>query len=129
MVNSTFKRIVAPVADPLGYALLMSRAADLGLARRHGPRTEKRVALTFDDGPVPGGTESVYEILSEFGVLGTFFCVGTNTREHPTLIRTGVALGHVIGAHSMYHARMSAVSPTDTAHIDDCLGALRQVLG
>ena len=129
MVNPTFKRLASPVLDPLGYALLMSRLADLGMARRHGPRTEKRVALTFDDGPVLGGTEAVQDALGEFGVRGTFFCVGANALLHPELILRGDEAGHVIGAHSMNHARMTAIRPSGTAHIDDCLTTLGNILG
>lgn len=129
MVNPTFKRLASPILDPLGYALLMSPAADLGLAHRHGPRTEMRVALTFDDGPVLGGTESVLDVLGAFGVTGTFFCIGANTRQHPELIHRAYHAGHIIGAHSMNHARITAVSPVGTAHIDDCLQELHSVLG
>jgi peptidoglycan/xylan/chitin deacetylase (PgdA/CDA1 family) len=129
MVNPTFKRLASPVLDPLGYALLMSPCADLGMALRHGPRTEKRVALTFDDGPVLGGTEAVFDALGEFGVPGTFFCIGANALMHPEIILRGYREGHVIGAHSMNHARITAVKPTGTAHIDECLETLRDILG
>jgi peptidoglycan/xylan/chitin deacetylase (PgdA/CDA1 family) len=128
-VNPTFKRLASPALDPLGYALLMSRAADLGLAHRHGLRTAPRVALTFDDGPVLGGTEVVLDALGELGVPGTFFCIGANALLHPEIIRRADAAGHVIGAHSMHHGRIQAVSLTDTAHIDECLAVLREVLG
>ena|SRR5258705_6504706 len=129
MVNPTLKRLVSPVADPIGYAVFMSRAADFNLARRHGQRTDKRVALTFDDGPVLGGTEAVLDTLDEFGVPGTFFCIGANALQHPEIIRRAHEAGHVIGAHSMNHARVSLLSPTATAHIDDCLSVLREIIG
>jgi peptidoglycan-N-acetylglucosamine deacetylase len=129
MVNPTLKRLVSPVLDPIGYALLMSPLADLGLAHRHGPRTERRVALTFDDGPVLGGTEAVIDVLGEYGVPGTFFCIGANTRQHPEIIRRAYEAGHVIGGHSMNHGRIQAVLPADTSHIEGCLAELRAVLG
>lgn len=129
MVNPTLKRLVSPVLDPLGYALLMSRTADLGRAHRHGPRTERRVALTFDDGPVLGGTEAVQDTLNELGVPGTFFCIGANVLQHPEVVLRGYTTGHVIGAHSMNHARITAVSPVGASHIDNCVTALREVLG
>jgi peptidoglycan/xylan/chitin deacetylase (PgdA/CDA1 family) len=129
MVNTTLKRLLSPVLDPLGYALLMSPVADLGLARRHGDRTRKAVALTFDDGPVLGGTEAVLDALGEYGAPGTFFCIGANAHQHPEIIRRAYAAGHVIGGHSMNHGRIQAASLTDTAHIDDCLAELTAVLG
>lgn len=129
MVNPTFKRLASPILDPIGYGLLMSRAADLGMAHRHGSRVEKRVALTFDDGPVLGGTEAVQDTLDEFGVPGTFFCIGANVLRHPEIVLRGYRAGHVIGAHSMNHARITAVSPVGASHIDDCMAALHDVLG
>ena len=129
MVNSTFKRIVSPVLDPLGNALLVSRAASIGHSYRHGPRTLMRIALTFDDGPSLGGTEAVLDTLDEFGVLGTFFCVGANTKMHPEVVRRAYSSGHIIGAHSMNHGRTGAVSLTDGSHIDDCLREIRRVTG
>ncbi|MBF6589145.1 MAG: polysaccharide deacetylase family protein [Ktedonobacterales bacterium] len=123
------KRVLSPLLDPLGNALFLSWAGDLGQAHRHGPRTAKRVALTFDDGPVLGGTEQVLDALAEFGVPGTFFCIGANVRQHPEIVRRAVAAGHAIGAHSMHHSRLATVSPTDAHHIEACVAALQDVLG
>lgn len=129
MVNPVVRQIASPVLDPIGNTLFMSPLGDLGRARRHGERTRKVVSLTFDDGPVRGGTEEVLDTLDDFGVPGTFFCVGANTRMHPEIILRAYHAGHVIGAHSMNHGRTGAVSLTDTSHIDDCLRELHSVLG
>lgn len=129
MVNRLVKQMLAPVLDPLGNWMFMPRLADLGLARRHGERTRKVVALTFDDGPVLGGTEAVLGTLGEFGILATFFCIGANTLMHPDVMRRAYDAGHIIGAHSMNHGRTGAVSPTDGTHIDSCMDAIRQVIG
>lgn len=129
MMHPILKRVLSPALDPLLSAALLSRLGDLGAAHRHGSRARKLVALTFDDGPVRGGTEEVLDALAEHGVHATFFCIGANALQHPELIRRAAAAGHVIGAHSMHHSRLATVSPTDTAHIDDCVDALRGVLG
>src|SRR5579872_5072801 len=39
----------------------------------HGPRGEKRVALSFDDGPDPVVTPEVLDALKEYGAKATFF--------------------------------------------------------
>lgn len=39
---------------------------------------QKVVALTFDDGPMPGETEDVLSILNEEGVKATFFVMGAD---------------------------------------------------
>jgi peptidoglycan-N-acetylglucosamine deacetylase len=64
---------------------------------------EGRVALTFDDGPQPGSTDRVLDVLAELGVRATFFCVGRNARAHPGLVHRIRAEGHVVGSHSMTH--------------------------
>ncbi|HEY7983249.1 MAG TPA: polysaccharide deacetylase family protein [Ktedonobacterales bacterium] len=110
-------------------AVLRSRAAGLGLARRRGPRDRRVVALTFDDGPVLGGTERVLDALACLGVPATFFCVGVNAERHPELIRRAVAEGHVVAAHSMWHERLAALPVSGAAHIERCQAVLRAVTG
>ena len=65
----------------------------------------KRVTLTFDNGPTPGITEHVLDILSAHRVRGTFFIVGERL-ERPggrALAVRAHAEGHWIGNHSWSH--------------------------
>jgi peptidoglycan/xylan/chitin deacetylase (PgdA/CDA1 family) len=62
----------------------------------------KCVALTFDDGPVPG-TANVLALLRRNHVHATFFVTGVNAKAHPKLLRRMVADGNVIGNHSWNH--------------------------
>jgi peptidoglycan/xylan/chitin deacetylase (PgdA/CDA1 family) len=64
------------------------------------------VALTFDDGPAPGFTEAVLQILRERGVRATFFVTGRELEENPAEGRSIVAEGHELGNHSYSHRRM-----------------------
>lgn len=64
------------------------------------------VALTFDDGPTPGGTDAVLAMLDSLGVPATFFLIGREMRENPTLARRIVEAGHDVGNHSYSHDRM-----------------------
>ena len=123
------RKLASAILDPIGNAVLMSRAGDLGLSHRHGARTERRVALTFDDGPVAEGTEEALDALAEFQAPATFFCVGVNVRQHPEIVRRAAAAGHVIGAHSMNHSRLTSIAPFGSAHIDDCVSAIRETIG
>jgi peptidoglycan/xylan/chitin deacetylase (PgdA/CDA1 family) len=117
------------VIDTLGNTIFMSRLGDLGLAHRHGRRTERRIALTFDDGPVEGGTEEVLTALAEVGAPGTFFCIGANVLLNPDILRLMHAQGHIIGAHSMDHSRLSTLSLFSAAHIDDCIHGISEAVG
>jgi peptidoglycan/xylan/chitin deacetylase (PgdA/CDA1 family) len=62
----------------------------------------KCVALTMDDGPVPG-TSRVLDLLKRKGVHVTFFVVGQLARRRPALLRRMVAEGHIVGNHSWNH--------------------------
>jgi len=63
----------------------------------------KLVALTFDDGPLPGTTDVMLDILKSRSVKATFFVVGKNVAAHPDLMRRIASEGHEIGNHSWDH--------------------------
>jgi peptidoglycan/xylan/chitin deacetylase (PgdA/CDA1 family) len=65
--------------------------------------TEKRVALTFDDGPNPRHTPELLDLLAEHHVRITFFLVGKRVWRHPELARRIVVDGHEVGNHGMNH--------------------------
>ncbi|WP_176611344.1 polysaccharide deacetylase family protein [Actinomadura sp. WMMB 499] len=69
----------------------------------------KCVALTFDDGPVPG-TAELLDVLDANGVRATFFVVGEKAAEHPELVRREYLAGHEIGNHSYTHADLGEAS-------------------
>lgn len=68
-----------------------------------GPASERKISLTFDDGPVPGITDWVLEELEKRGLKATFFMVGDNVRKHPTLAQSVLAAGHQLGNHTYHH--------------------------
>ncbi|MGK7397756.1 MAG: polysaccharide deacetylase family protein [Candidatus Cyclobacteriaceae bacterium M3_2C_046] len=61
------------------------------------------IYLTFDDGPIPGLTEYVLEVLAQFRAQATFFCVGDNVRKHPAIFQKIFDSGHSIGNHTYNH--------------------------
>ena len=52
-------------------------------AEWRGDTSRKVVYLTFDDGPIPGVTPWVLDLLDKYGIKATFFLVGDNVRKHP----------------------------------------------
>jgi peptidoglycan-N-acetylglucosamine deacetylase len=64
---------------------------------------EKVIALTFDDGPWPGTTRQVLDILKSNNIKGTFFVVGQNLKNYPELGKEIVGEGHVIANHTWHH--------------------------
>jgi peptidoglycan/xylan/chitin deacetylase (PgdA/CDA1 family) len=72
------------------------------------------VALTFDDGPWPGQTERVLEVLRSEGVKATFFMVGVRVRLATDLARSVVAAGHLVGNHTQTHVMLRGATPAQT---------------
>lgn len=68
------------------------------------PTRERVVALTFDDGPHPGITPRVLDILQERGARATFFLIGRHAAEYPAIVRRMIAEGHALGSHSQTHS-------------------------
>lgn len=69
------------------------------------PDVEKKVYLTFDDGPIPEITEWVLEILKEENIPATFFCIGDNIKKHPDIFKKVVLTDHSIGNHTFNHLK------------------------
>lgn len=68
------------------------------------PRADRRVALTFDDGPNPDYTAAISRVLREAGARATFFLVGERAKRYPSLVEQLLADGHELANHSMTHA-------------------------
>lgn len=67
------------------------------------PNSDKRIYLTFDDGPIPNVTEWVLEILKSEDIKATFFCIGDNMKKHPEVYKRILAEGHQTGNHTFNH--------------------------
>lgn len=68
-----------------------------------------RVALTFDDGPEPGGTDRVLAALADAGATATFFVLLTRVRRHRGLLDEVVAAGHEVALHGADHRPLPTV--------------------
>jgi peptidoglycan/xylan/chitin deacetylase (PgdA/CDA1 family) len=67
--------------------------------------TEKKIYLTFDDGPIPEVTEWVLGQLALFNAKGTFFCVGENILKHPEILKKTINDGHLVANHTQNHLK------------------------
>ncbi|QLC66785.1 polysaccharide deacetylase family protein [Flavobacterium sp. LPB0248] len=66
--------------------------------------TEKKIALTFDDGPSIYTLE-VLELLKKYNAKATFFCIGKNIETHPQILQKVIDEGHLVGNHSYSHSK------------------------
>ncbi|WP_254796517.1 polysaccharide deacetylase family protein [Flavobacterium johnsoniae] len=65
---------------------------------------EKKIALTFDDGPSEFTLE-VLELLKKYNAKAAFFCIGKNIEKYPEIVKQIIAQGHLVGNHSYSHSK------------------------
>lgn len=63
----------------------------------------REVYLTFDDGPVEKETAWVLDLLDQYSIKATFFCVGENVKRNPALFDELLKRGHSVGNHAFNH--------------------------
>lgn len=69
------------------------------------PNHEKKVYLTFDDGPIPEITEWTLAQLKKHNAKATFFCIGDNIQKYPEVFQKVIEHGHAIGNHTFNHLK------------------------
>lgn len=67
--------------------------------------TEKKIYLTFDDGPDESVTPELLNILEQYNAKATFFCVGKKVDKLPQIVKQITAAGHSIGNHTYHHLK------------------------
>ncbi len=67
------------------------------------PDTEKNIYLTFDDGPHPAITPFVLGELDKYGAKASFFCIGRNVADNPSIYADILKRGHAVGNHTHNH--------------------------
>jgi peptidoglycan/xylan/chitin deacetylase (PgdA/CDA1 family) len=91
------------------------------------PTLEKKVYLTFDDGPTPEITGWVLNQLNEYNFKATFFCIGNNIQKHPEIFNAVIEEGHVIGNHTFNHYNGWKTRTVDyISNVEKCSEAIIQ---
>jgi cellulose synthase/poly-beta-1,6-N-acetylglucosamine synthase-like glycosyltransferase/peptidoglycan/xylan/chitin deacetylase (PgdA/CDA1 family) len=95
------ERVLAggPVLDARGERPVSHRVPD------------RKIVLTFDDGPDPEWTPKILDKLAQHDAHAVFFVTGTMTSRHPELVRRMVDEGHEVGLHTFNHPDLSYQSP------------------
>ncbi|MBP1991418.1 polysaccharide deacetylase family protein [Paenibacillus eucommiae] len=100
------------------------------ILKLRGSSKEKKVALTFDDGPDSKFTPQVLDVLKLHHVKATFFLVGTKAGSHPELVQRIVREGHIIGNHSYNHAFYPKLSQENFVNqIESTQNVLKKLTG
>lgn len=69
-----------------------------------GQISGKKISITFDDGPTEVVTEQILDILKDYGVKATFFCIGKHILNNAEIIKRMDLEGHIVGNHSLSHS-------------------------
>lgn len=71
---------------------------------------DRKIALSFDDGPKPVTTESVLRTLYDFEINATFFVLGNMVESNPDLCMAIKENGNELGNHGYSHTNFSDLS-------------------
>jgi peptidoglycan-N-acetylglucosamine deacetylase len=89
-----------------------------------------RITLSFDNGPIPGSTERILDILKARGLHASFFALGklAAAPEGRRLLQRAKDEGHWIGNHTMTHGTPLGETE-DPEHVEHEIVAAERVLG
>lgn len=99
--------------------MLKSRAEMVTLSKRHpndiyiNGMNQKKVAITFDDGPDKIITPEIISTLASYKVKGNFFFVGEKVHLYPEVVKNAYQEGNLILSHSYYHNDLSKKSKNE----------------
>ncbi|MEH7502182.1 DUF4309 domain-containing protein [Neobacillus drentensis] len=95
----------------------------------NGP-DEKKVALTFDDGPDEIITPAIIEILANYHVKGNFFFIGSKVSKHPDVVKNAFNNGNLVLSHSFNHVELTKLGKEAVRlEIDQTGKAIKSVIG
>ena len=72
----------------------------------------KRVFLTFDDGPSTSVTPYILDLLKQENIKATFFVLGTKVEANPDILKREYNEGHFIANHGYSHKYKDIYSST-----------------
>ena len=67
------------------------------------PTSDKKIYITFDDGPTPEITQWTLNLLKQYNAKATFFCIGDNIQKYPEIFKEILKNKHSIGNHTFNH--------------------------
>ena len=76
-------------------------------------RDDNKISISFDCAYGADKTLKLLEVLDEYEVKCTFFCVEFWVAKFPDMVKEIVSRGHEIGTHSKTHPKMSTLSISD----------------
>lgn len=116
--------VVVPLAKVNSYIEEAYRTAE------EDQPNDKKVALTFDDGPDPDVTSQILATLEKYDAKATFFMLGSRVEYYPEMAMEVAKAGHELGNHSWNHPALPKLD--DEMLIEEIQGTsemIQQVTG
>ncbi len=79
----------------------------------YAAQEEKRVFLTFDDGPSKSITPQILDLLGQENIKATFFVLGKNVHRYPEITKRAYEEGHFIANHGYTHSYSTIYASID----------------
>ena len=107
--------LTAALAAMIWFMINSTSFMLFGTIVTHVDTKEKVVALTLDDGPLPGATEETLSTLRQYDVRATFFVIGVEAARHQDQLKAIIQQGNEVGNHSYSHKYMAFMLPSEVA--------------
>lgn len=114
--DGAIERVVGVVSRDVLSETTVTVPLEMVVTRRHPTPKDKLIALTFDDGPWPGHTEKILDILKAAKIHATFFMLGVRVKAAPALAKRVVMEGNAIGDHTLGHRELTKEKPKEIRH-------------
>lgn len=121
----------AAVVGASSFELLQSDSAfAAGADIQHGPRSVKKVALTFHGAGAPDYADPLLKLFKATDTKVSVFAVGTWLVNEPTIAARIIGDGHDLGNHTMTHTQMKTISAKRVeVEISGCANELTKLIG
>lgn len=116
--NNIEEIITTPIEQPEVKKNKLPIVTDLGRENvksvYSSTQDNKRVFLTFDDGPSSNITPLILDLLKENDIKVTFFTLGSRVVQNPEIVKREYEEGHYIANHGYSHIYSSIYSSADS---------------
>ena len=124
-VTAETKKTITEATETTGTASTKTTNSN----RKIDPK-KPMVALTFDDGPNNTATPKILNTLEKYGVVATFFDLGTNISYFPKVVKREEALGCEVASHTYSHKNLNTLSTKQIQKdLNKAIKAYEDVLG
>lgn len=93
-------------------------------------RNDNKISISFDCAYGADYTLKLLDVLDEYNVKCTFFCVEFWVEKYPDMVKEIVGRGHEIGTHSKTHPKMSKLSESEIKNeLTSSISAIESLTG